>query len=128
MFTLKLGPGTAVVLTDRRIIKELLDKKATASSARPVSEVAQGIITGNDSMLVMDNTPTWRVMRKLIHQEFVETRCDKDHIKVQEAEGIQFMRDLCVSPKDFFHHSKRFSNSIIMSLCECTNISVRIPA
>jgi cytochrome P450 len=117
MFSLKLGSGTAIVLTDRRIIKELLDKKSSSSSARPVSEVAQGIITGNDSMLVMDNTPTWRAMRKLVHQEFTESRCDKEHIKVQDAEASQLLHDICISPKDFMSHSSRFSNSVIMSLC-----------
>ncbi|KAG4422324.1 hypothetical protein IFR04_004476, partial [Cadophora malorum] len=71
MFSLKLGTTTAVVLTDRRIIKQLLDKKPSTPSNRPKNEVSHMIGEG-DHMLLMDNTPTWRIYRKQIHQVLTE--------------------------------------------------------
>ncbi|EXJ68791.1 uncharacterized protein A1O5_07722 [Cladophialophora psammophila CBS 110553] len=116
MFSLKLGTGTAVVLTDRRIIRELLDKKSSISSNRPVSFVSQNIITGGDHLLVMDYGARWRAFRKLIHQEFMESMCEKNHIKLQNAESVQMLRDFLISPENHMLHPKRFSNSVIMSI------------
>lgn len=48
MYSLKLGPGTMIVLTDRRLIKQLIDKKSSIYSNRPPSYVGNGLITGGD--------------------------------------------------------------------------------
>ncbi|KAK5727913.1 hypothetical protein LTR17_012336 [Elasticomyces elasticus] len=116
MYSLKLGPKTVVVLTDRRIVKQLLDKKASSSSNRPVSLVTQQLITEGDHMLLMDNTPRWRVMRKVIHQDLTESVCDTRHERLQQAETIQMLYDLQQKPEEWVSHLKRFSNSIIMSI------------
>jgi len=119
MFSLKLGTTTAVVLTDRRIIKQLLDKKASTSSNRPKNEVSQMIGEG-DHMLLMDNTPTWRIYRKQIHQVLTESLCDKTHSKLQHAETVQMLHDMLATPHHWANHLKRFSNSVIMSIGKTT--------
>jgi cytochrome P450 family 619 len=119
MFSLKFGPGTIVVLTDRRLVKQILEKKAATSSNRPVSLVAQELITEGDHMLMMDNTPRWRLMRKLIHQDLTESICDKEHVKIHQAESVQLLNDLLHEPKAWSLHLKRFSNSITMSISRC---------
>jgi hypothetical protein len=53
MYSLKIGSGTIVVLTDRRLIKELLDKKSSIYSKRPASYLSE-FITGGDHVLLMD--------------------------------------------------------------------------
>ncbi|KAK4944566.1 hypothetical protein LTR10_016000 [Elasticomyces elasticus] len=116
MYSLKLGPGTVVVLTDRRIIKQLMDKNASVSSNRPVSLVTQDLITQGDHMLMMDNTPRWRIMRRLIHQDLTESICDREHSKIHQAESVQLLHDVLQSPDEWVQHLKRFSNSIIMSI------------
>lgn len=115
MYTLKLGTGTAVVLTDRRVIKQLLDKKASTSSNRPENKVGQMIGEG-DHMLLMDNTPTWRLFRKQIHQSLTESLCDKSHSKIQHAETVQMLHDMIEHPESWINHLKRFSNSVVMSI------------
>lgn len=114
-----MGPGTVVVLTDRRIIKQLMDKKAATSSNRPVSMVTQDLITEGDHMLMMDNTPRWRLMRKLIHQDLTEGLCDREHSKIHQAESVQLLHDVLQAPDEWTQHLKRFSNSIIMSIGKC---------
>ncbi|EXJ74267.1 uncharacterized protein A1O5_02563 [Cladophialophora psammophila CBS 110553] len=115
LYTIKLGPGTVAVLTDRRIIKQLLEKKSATSSNRPPNEVGR-IIGEGDHVLLMNNTPTWRVMRKVIHQDFTEALCDKEHTKIQQSEMVQLLHDMLETPEDWGNHLKRTTNSIVMSV------------
>lgn len=54
IYSLKLGTGNAVVLTDRRLVKELVDKKSAIYSERPRSYVAELISGGDHILLVSD--------------------------------------------------------------------------
>ncbi|PLB47299.1 putative cytochrome P450 [Aspergillus steynii IBT 23096] len=116
LYSLKLGTATAVVITDRRIIKELVDKRSAKYSNRPVSYVSHDLMTSGDHLLVMQYGQQWRSLRKIIHQHFMETMVERHHLEVQNAEAVQMLRDMCVRPHQHMRHPKRFSNSIIMSL------------
>jgi cytochrome P450 len=116
LYTLKLGPGTVAVLTDRRIIKQLMDKRSAVSSDRPLNLVGQQLITEGDHVLLMSNSPTWRMMRKLIHQSLTESLCNNKHTKIQQAEATQMLHDMMQEPNQWPEHFKRFSNSVIMSI------------
>lgn len=116
MYSLKLGTGTAVVLTDRRLVKQLVDKKSNIYSNRPPSFVSHDLITGGDHLLVMQYGNLWRSFRKMIHQYFMESMVLNQHIVVQNAEAVQMIRDYMISPEEHMQHPKRYSNSIIMSL------------
>ncbi|KAE8448861.1 hypothetical protein EG329_008863 [Mollisiaceae sp. DMI_Dod_QoI] len=124
MYTLKLGPGTMVILTDRRLVKNLIDKKSSIYSNRPPSYVGNGLITGGDHLLVMDYGDTWRAFRKLVHQHFMESMVVNEHTKVVDAEAVQMCRDFMVLNGEGMHmkHPKRFSNSVVMSLREVFGI------
>lgn len=115
IYSLKLGSGTAAVITDRRLVKELLDKKSAKYSARPASYVAR-LISGGDHILLMDYGVQWRETRKLLHGSFNEKIVEEQHLRIQEAEARQMIRDYLVRPEDHMLHPKRFSNSITMSL------------
>lgn len=111
-----MGPATAVVITDRSIVKALIDKKSAIYSDRPPSYVSYDLMTHGDHMLVMRYGDKWRCYRKLIHNFVNESRCEKEHIRLQNAEAVQMLHDICVAPGELMKHPKRFSNSIIMSL------------
>jgi hypothetical protein len=64
VFSLKMGSGTMIVLYDRRAIHELLDKKGTIYSERPIDHVVS-LVTNGDSFAFMDSTPLWRNQRKI---------------------------------------------------------------
>lgn len=115
IYTLKLGTGTAAVITDPRLVKELLDKRSSSSSERPSSYVAQ-LISGGDHILLMKYGAQWRDTRKLLHGSFTEKLVETNHIHLQEAEARQMVRDYMQSPEDHMSHPKRYSNSIAMSL------------
>ncbi|KAL5323736.1 hypothetical protein ACEPPN_008277 [Leptodophora sp. 'Broadleaf-Isolate-01'] len=116
IYSLKLGPGTMVVLTDRRLIKNLIDKKSNIYSNRPPSYVGNSLITGGDHVLVMDYGNTWRAYRRVIHQHFMESMVVNEHTKLVDAEAVQMCRDFLTMPGKHMEHPKRFSNSVVMSL------------
>ncbi|KAF2999436.1 hypothetical protein E8E13_007651 [Curvularia kusanoi] len=115
IFSLKRFKNTTIVITDRRLIKELLDKKSNVYSYRPQSLVSH-LITNSDHLLVMQYGDRWRQLRKAVHQYFMESKCEKDHWRVQEAEASQMLHDFLTMPEDHMLHPKRYSNSITNSL------------
>lgn len=116
IFSLKVGPGTAIVITSPELVKKLFDKKSNIYNHRPPSYVGNGIISGGDHVLLMQYSDQWRTCRKLIHQYFMETMVMQKHLKVVDAEAVQMVRDFMLEPEGHMKHPKRFSNSIIMSL------------
>ncbi len=118
IFSLKLGTGNAIVLTDRRLVKELVDKKSAIYSDRPTSYILQNLVTQGDYMLLMDYDAVWRKFRKLVAQQFTESMCEKEHVKLINAEAVQMMRDFVNEPEGHMLHPRRYSNSVIMSVCK----------
>jgi len=60
----------------------------------------------------MDYGETWRKIRKLVHQYFMEAMCEERHIHVQHGEAIQMLRDFMVDPGNHMVHPKRYNNSM----------------
>lgn len=115
IFSLKRFANTTLVISDRKLVKDLLDKKSNIFSNRPASNVAQ-LITHGDHLLIMNYGKRWQTIRKLVHQYFMEPMCEKQHVDVQHAEATQMMRDFLMDPKNHMSHPKRYSNSITNSL------------
>ena len=107
-----------MVISSPALVKASIDRKSNIYSARPPSYVSHDLITRGDHLLIMTNNDKWRLFRKLVHHFFNETRCEKEHITLQDAEAVQMLRDICIAPELMMRHPKRFSNSIIMSLGE----------
>jgi cytochrome P450 family 619 len=124
IFSLKFGSGTTVVLTDRRIIRELMDKRSAKTSHRPPAYVLRHLVNEGDYVLTQDTTPDWRKMRKVITQEFSESMCDKEHVQLQNAEAIQMMRDLALDEERYMLHPKRYSNSFILAVRESAGLLI----
>ncbi|KAH8693657.1 putative cytochrome P450 [Talaromyces proteolyticus] len=115
LYTLKFGTGTVAVITDRRIVRELLDRKSSTSSARPASYITQKIISDGDHLLTVPYGQYWRTARRTIHQHFMESMCEH-HDRIQHAEAVQMLRDFVFEPEKYMLHPKRFSNSTITSI------------
>lgn len=115
LYSLKLGTGTAVVITDRRVVKQLIDKKSSLYSDRPKSYVAN-LISSGDHILLMAHGQQWRSTRKLLHGSLMEKVVNEQHLPLQEAEARQMLRDYLQKPEDHMLHPKRFSNSVTMSI------------
>ncbi|KAF2135651.1 uncharacterized protein K452DRAFT_281196 [Aplosporella prunicola CBS 121167] len=115
IYTLKRFTNTTFVISSPHMIKELLDRKSSIYSHRPVSHVGH-LITHGDHLLLMQYGDEWRRIRKLIHQYFMEPMCEKQHLRLQHAEATQLMHEFLVAPQDHMEYPKRYSNSITNSL------------
>lgn len=115
IYSLKRYKNNTIVLTDRKLVKDFVDRKSNIYSHRPQSIVSH-MITNSDHLLVMQYGDRWRSLRKMIHQHFMEARCEKEHWVLQEAEATQMIFDYMTKPEEHMMHPKRFSNSITNSL------------
>lgn len=109
------------VITDRRLVKETVDKKSTLYNHRPPSFVSHDLITKGDHLLVMHYGTQWRTFRKLIHQHLTDAMVESQHLRIVNAEAVQLVRDYLLYPDDHMLHPKRFSNSISNSISECAS-------
>lgn len=116
IFTLKFGNATIAVITDRKLLKDTIDKKGNIYSHRPASYISHDLITKGNHLLVMFYGDQWRALRRLIHQHFMEQMVEREHLSIVNAEAIQLIRDYMLAPEDHMRHPKRFSNSITNSI------------
>lgn len=114
---LHLGSHKAIVLSDRRLVKELMDTKNSITSNRPQAVILDTMLYDGDEMLLMQpSNPRWRTARKFLHQNFMSSVVEGKHMPLINAEAVQMLRDLLVQPGEFLKHSKRFGNSFMMSV------------
>jgi cytochrome P450 len=119
LYMLKVGNRNMAVVTDRRIVKEVIDSKSALYSHRPHSFVSHELITKGDHLLVMHYGPKWRLFRRLVHQHLMESMVESQHLPIINAEAIQLVRDYMLDPTHHMDHPKRWSNSITNSIGMC---------
>ncbi|KAI2643559.1 cytochrome P450 2D18 [Xylaria nigripes] len=116
VFSLKIGRWPMIVLSTAVNAGRVMDKNSLHSSDRPASHVIGERVFGGDHPMFMNANERWKLRRKLYHQIFQESKCNKQHVPLLEAESAQLIRDIAINPNDLMLHPGRFSNSIMMSL------------
>jgi cytochrome P450 family 619 len=120
MYSIKIGSTTTIVLSNRALCKEVLERRNSISSGRPPAYALSELVYRGDFLLLMHPAdPRYRLSRKLLHQFFGDAAIDKGHMKIINAEAAQFLRDLMLDPDSFPEHAQRYANSFIMSTSEC---------
>ncbi|KAK7032164.1 hypothetical protein VNI00_013338 [Paramarasmius palmivorus] len=114
IFSLKIGPGTAVVISSMEAVKGLMEKRSTTTSDRPKNHMAEKITQGLN-MVICPYTDTWRALRKASHT-ILTAKAVEAHLPIQRAEACQVMHDLLNDPENFFKYVGRYSNSVTMSI------------
>jgi len=114
IYSLKLGPGTAIVLTGAGPVKELMDKRSSSTVDRPPNHMAD-VITGGMNMVLARYTEDWRSLRKAAHAILTPQACT-NHLPIQRAEASQLLFDLLKKPEGFYTHIRRYSSSVILSV------------
>jgi len=61
VFSLKVGSGTIIVLSDGDSVKQVLDKQSAVSSSRPPFHIGNEVITHGNHLGVMPYGDDWRV-------------------------------------------------------------------
>lgn len=114
IYSLKIGPGTAVVLTSMDAVKELMERRSGSTVDRPPNFMADDI-TGGLNMVLARYGENWRILRKAAHA-ILTPNAVAAHVPIQIAESIQVMYDFLKTPEHFYTHLRRYSNSVIMSV------------
>ncbi|KAL4935942.1 hypothetical protein BDV06DRAFT_228347 [Aspergillus oleicola] len=122
-FVIKLGRTPAVVVTDRRVARELFDTNSTITSTRPAN-YATDFVTGGTHLLMARYGRLWREQRSILYQNVSPSMCDNKHMSLIESESTQLLRDLLQDPGPFSLHIKRCTTSIIT----CLTFGLRTPS
>ncbi|KAJ7621343.1 cytochrome P450 [Roridomyces roridus] len=112
--SLKMGPGTAIVLTDATAVKTLMDKRSANTSDRPPMYISD-LVTGGLNMAFARYGDIWRTLRKTAHA-ILTPQATALHLPIQRAEATQLLHDILGSPKSFYTHIGRYSSSVILSV------------
>ncbi|KAJ7640418.1 cytochrome P450 [Mycena polygramma] len=113
-YSLKVGPGTAIVLTDAAAVKELMDKRSGSTVDRPPMYVAE-LVAGGLNMVLARYTENWRTLRRTAHA-ILTPQASARHLPIQQAEATQLLHDIVIRPEGFYTHIRRYSNSVILSV------------
>ncbi|KAL0567075.1 hypothetical protein V5O48_014916 [Marasmius crinis-equi] len=114
IYSLKLGPATAIVITDAAAVKELMDKRSQNTSDRPPNFIADSV-AGGLNMVLAHYGENWRTLRRTAHA-ILTPQMSAKHIPIQYAEATQLLFDILRTPESFYTHIRRYSNSVIMSV------------
>ncbi|KAL0954810.1 hypothetical protein HGRIS_003756 [Hohenbuehelia grisea] len=114
IYSLKIGPGTAVVLSSMAAVKELMERRSGSTADRPFNHMADAV-AGGLNMVLAPYGEDWRVLRKAAHTILTPQASDR-HLPIQKAEAYQLLYDLLVQPEGFYTHVRRYSNAVIMSV------------
>ncbi|KAK0451681.1 cytochrome P450 [Armillaria borealis] len=118
IFSVKFGPGTVIVVTSPRAVRELIDQKSASTSDRPPSHFSN-VITGGNNIGFARYSDYWRRGRRVMHSMLTKKAC-VNHLTIQRAEASQLMYDYLVEPKEFVAHGQRYANSVITSILSGT--------
>ncbi|KAL6401372.1 hypothetical protein AUP68_15241 [Ilyonectria robusta] len=115
MYTMKFGRATWVFLNSRRVVTELLDKRAAIYSCRQNLPMANKIISAHKRLLLMPYGAPWRKQRKAMHQILNNTK-QTMFLPYQDVESRALLHHYMNQPERWWEANARFSNSVIMSV------------
>ncbi|KAF2814065.1 putative cytochrome P450 oxidoreductase [Mytilinidion resinicola] len=115
IFSLTIGPTNIVVLTDRKAVNYLLDKKGSIYSDRPFNYVTN-YITHGDHLTLEKQGASWREKRMVTTRNLNPKMLDEKHWKIQEAEAVVFMNNILRDPARIFDYAKLYTLSVASTL------------
>ncbi|KAF2227547.1 cytochrome P450 [Elsinoe ampelina] len=90
--------------------RELFDKRGKIYIGRPEFPITQDILSGGGRIVLMNNTPQWRDLRKIMHSLLMASNA-KAYEPFQDTESKALVWQLLHEPSDFHKHAARFANS-----------------
>ncbi|KAJ6594846.1 cytochrome P450 [Mycena capillaripes] len=115
IYSVKLGPKTAVVLTDAAAVRELMDRRSASTADRPSLHIPH-VITGGLHMIFTHSTwAAWKTLRRTAATILTSQATDR-HLPIQRAEATQLLHNFLHSPNSFFTDIPRYSISVILSV------------
>ncbi|CAN9193775.1 unnamed protein product [Alternaria alternata] len=110
VYSLILGTKVMIVLSTDQAIKDLLDKRSNIYSSRPDMYLGQ-VVSGNNRMLLMEYGDTWRMVRKVVHNN-LNVKAARTYVPYQDLENKAMLMGLLEKPELFADHIRRYTNSL----------------
>ncbi|KAG7451082.1 cytochrome P450 [Guyanagaster necrorhizus] len=115
IYSLKVGPDTAIVITSAVAVKELIDKRSASTTDRPPHYMAD-VVAGGVNMVLARYSDVWRVLRKNAHT-MLTPKASLELLPIQRAEATQLMYDILQAPDvPFYIRVRRYSSFVILSI------------
>ena len=111
MTTLHVGSKTWVFLNTRRVVSELIAKRANITNERPDMPVSSGLIS-RDNRFVLHHTSRWTESRRMTHH-LLSGSTLRQYGEWQELESIQMLAGYLEQPDQWYRHHYRYSVSVM---------------
>jgi Cytochrome P450 len=115
IFRIRLGMTNYIYLNTPEAVKELMDKKSNIYSSRHRMPMALDTVSDGNRMLFMGYTKQWRELRKIMHSILTATQA-VNYQPLQMYETRQLCVDLLDTPEQFYHHTRRYTTSVVMQV------------
>ncbi|KAI1617873.1 putative cytochrome P450 oxidoreductase [Exophiala viscosa] len=115
IFSLKVGPGTIIIISDRRAVNTLFDKRGAVYADRPRADVAMWV-TNENHFSFEQNSKGWKEKRAIATRFFSPKLLDEHHFKVQEAEATCLMYNVYRHSDKLPEYAKLYTVSVLCSL------------
>jgi cytochrome P450 len=115
VFRIRLGMTDYIYLNTPRAVKDLMDKKSNIYSGRHAMPMALDTVSDGNRMLFMSYTKQWRELRKIMHSILTSTQA-VNYQPIQMFETKQMCVDLLETPEQFYHHTRRYTTSVVMQV------------
>ncbi|KAK0204716.1 cytochrome P450 [Desarmillaria ectypa] len=89
IYSLKVGPGTAIVITSAAAVKVSMDKRSASTADRPPHYMAD-VVAGGLNMVLARYSDVWIVLRKNAHA-MLTPNASLEHVPIQSAEAAQLI-------------------------------------
>ncbi|KAF2708823.1 cytochrome P450 [Pleomassaria siparia CBS 279.74] len=110
VYSLILGTSVMIVLSSDQAIKDLLDKRSNIYSSRPDMYLGN-IVSGGLRMLLMEYGETWRMVRKVVHNN-LNIKAARTYVPYQDLENKAMLAGFLQEPDSFADHIRRYTNSL----------------
>ncbi|KAH9476428.1 Cytochrome P450 monooxygenase [Psilocybe cubensis] len=112
IISIKLANATAIVVSDLKVVKELLDDRSSETSSRPYSYALEALSKGNFFVLASSESLVWRASRKSI-QPFLAVQASDLHVPIVERESSALLHGILHNPGAISSHILRYTFSSI---------------
>ncbi|KAF8631286.1 hypothetical protein AX15_002609 [Amanita polypyramis BW_CC] len=105
-----------IILNSRRTVHEMLEKKSTIYSDRPVLQMGGELVGWKNTLVLLPYGDRFRRYRRLFHSLVGSHAIIKTFVPVEEQETRRFLRRVLAKPEDLQTHIRKTAGAIILRI------------
>ncbi|KAK5328815.1 hypothetical protein LTR93_002600 [Exophiala xenobiotica] len=112
---LRLGGVDWVFLNSSRVVEDLMEKRSSIYSSRPVFAMVGEIMSRMKRLVLQPYSPEWRELRKVMHILLTGRSADSYRV-LEDMESRQAMYEILQNPDEWYLHTIRFAASFTIGM------------